>query len=60
MYHVLRATTQHSYYVNVMCTATCYLGVVVGAVLHSLVASTTDSWDVGTSVVVVAGVAAAA
>nr|QHQ98640.1 cytochrome c oxidase subunit 3 [Lacrimia lanifica] len=49
---VLRGVVVHTFYVDVVTTATMYLGTVAAAVLHGLVVSTTATWDTGSLVVI--------
>lgn len=47
----LRAVASHSQYVNVLVVSTMYIGTLAGVALHTIVASTTSTWDAGASAV---------
>ena len=49
---VLRGLVVHTLYVDVLCTATMYLGVLSAGLLHALVCCTTYSMDSGTLIVI--------
>lgn len=46
----LRAKVVHTFYVDVLTTATMYLGTISAAALHGMVWSTTTCWDAGSLV----------
>ena len=41
----MRYVVRHPHYVCVVCTATCYLGIIVACALHCVVYSTTATWE---------------
>lgn len=49
---VLRGIVVHTFYVDVVTTATMYLGTVTAAGLHGMVISTTSTWDSGSLVLI--------
>nr|QHQ98657.1 cytochrome c oxidase subunit 3 [Diplonema japonicum] len=47
----LRSVASHSHYVNVLVVSTMYVGTLAGVSLHTVVVSTTSTWDAGASAV---------
>ena len=46
----LRGAVVHTQYVDVLCTATCYLGTMTGSLLHVVVSGTVATWDTGATI----------
>ena len=51
-----RGVVVHTHYVDVMCTVTCYVGTMTGALLHVVVTGTSSTWDTGAAVLVLLSV----
>ena len=52
----MRGSVVHTQYVDVLCTATCYLGTLAGSLLHVVVSGTVATWDAGATVVLLLAV----